>query len=76
MAFDSAPICGVLVTGLMLDAGTNDSMRDGLDEDLDGVAGFGTLLAGLLDAAKDGADERVVGVEGGSGTSTLVMKVL
>ena len=47
-----------------------------MDEDLDGVASSGTLLAGLLDAATDGADERVAGADGEADTGTLVTKVL
>ena len=56
--FNVALDFGVSVTGLMLDAGgTNDAEKDGVDKDLAGVAGSGTLLAALLDAARDGADE-------------------
>ena len=75
--FDVALVFGLSMAGLMLlDAETNNPDKEGTDEDLDGVDGFGTLLAALLDAADDGTDERLVGAEGEADTGRLVTRVL
>ena len=48
----------------------------GVDEGLDGLAGFGTLLTELLCAANDGGDESLGAGGPEADTSTLLAKVL